>query len=553
MKKHAGIILTLALGACLWACRDSRPLDSEFPWTPVRPDFDSLAVALDRLHMERDHNWGRQLAAMDSIADSDGRLPLKWRTLFFRAIYGAVGGDNGGRSPRELLRGAMDMCDSARYPYDYNRMLDVMVNIDPEALKITKYRTWSHLYDYASDAGLTHWSANLLLQMANVEQETGLNETAYAHYEKARTLFNRCGNTLFSSYIVLNQANALRDMGRHEGADSLYRRLMADGHITADTSMTVMVHLNSYLNIPQPEHLLTAYGLVANRHSRLVYLPVIYTRLARHSMEAGRADSARMWIDRAMAIRDSLSNPDDKAEITDGYIAVYGRRGLLPDPVGEHERYVAFRAQADSIASASQLESLIMATHIREFQMSIEQDRRLKSMWTAILVAGVILLSLFMVLIFRQRSLRSGLQRTRAELALERSRKQALTLSLMLEENNKVINAIEEKLDTLPEAPAKLKSMLKVGRVSADDWRNFDEFFEKVHPRFQRVLREKYGIRSESRIKLACYIWMGLSSKQIAKLLVIEPSSVMKGRYRLRAQMGLKPGDSLEEALGRLE
>lgn len=75
----------------------------------------------------------------------------------------------------------------------------------------------------------------------------------------------------------------------------------------------------------------------------------------------------------------------------------------------------------------------------------------------------------------------------------------------------------------------------------------------KLRAKTKSLSGRKQRGRSESRIKLACYIWMGLSSKQIAKLLMIEPMSVMKSRYRLRQQMNLAQGESLEQALSKLE
>lgn len=553
MKQLLYLVLTLTALLIMISCGNRKVIDPEYPWEATEAQFDSLSLDLEHRHMSRDHEWGPELKAMDSLAEKSGNMAMKWRLLFYRTIWGVRGGDNDGQKPLSLLKSAMDMCDSAKYPYDYNRMRDVRASIDPDISTIEKYRIFFRLYETASEQGLTEWSANLLNQMANIEQESGLNETSYEHYEECRKLFNKCGNTLFSNYMSLNQGNALRSIGQTKRADSLYRLLLNDRRTLPDTGMRLLIYINSYLNSRDTEHLKASYNIAERRFSRLTYLPTIYTAMARCSMDSGNTRQALHWVDKALSIRDSVRDINDLMMIQGSYLEVYGSLGLLADPIAEIKKYVALRDSADKIKMISKVESTVIATRIKEYESQMAQDRRLSRIWLIVTVSGTVVLSLVLVMFFRQRSLRSGLRAARAELDLARSRKQALSLSLMLEENSNVINSIEQKLDDTPENPQALKSMLKIGRLDTDDWRNFEAFFEKVHPSFQRILREKYGIKSESRIKLACYIWMGLSSKQIAKLLMIEPASVMKSRYRLRQQMKLDVGESLEEALGKLE
>ncbi len=54
---------------------------------------------------------------------------------------------------------------------------------------------------------------------------------------------------------------------------------------------------------------------------------------------------------------------------------------------------------------------------------------------------------------------------------------------------------------------------------------------------------------TEGDVRLAVYIRAGLTSKQIAQMLLLQPDSVKKNRQRLRRRMNLTSSESLEEVL----
>ena len=52
--------------------------------------------------------------------------------------------------------------------------------------------------------------------------------------------------------------------------------------------------------------------------------------------------------------------------------------------------------------------------------------------------------------------------------------------------------------------------------------------------------------------RLAAYIYVGMSSQQIASLMMIGPKSVYQARWRLRRQLAVPEGEGLEEYLEHL-
>ena len=80
-----------------------------------------------------------------------------------------------------------------------------------------------------------------------------------------------------------------------------------------------------------------------------------------------------------------------------------------------------------------------------------------------------------------------------------------------------------------------------------DDWDNFSIHFDKVHADFLKRLKKDYPKLSPKDQKLAAYLRMNLSSKEIAPLLNISVRGVEISRYRLRKKLGLTTGTNLSE------
>jgi len=75
----------------------------------------------------------------------------------------------------------------------------------------------------------------------------------------------------------------------------------------------------------------------------------------------------------------------------------------------------------------------------------------------------------------------------------------------------------------------------------------FEQNFNQVHEQFFKKLMENYPDLSKGDLKLAAYLRMNLSSKEISQLLNITYRSVELKRYRLRKKMNLGQDENLAE------
>jgi DNA-binding CsgD family transcriptional regulator len=87
---------------------------------------------------------------------------------------------------------------------------------------------------------------------------------------------------------------------------------------------------------------------------------------------------------------------------------------------------------------------------------------------------------------------------------------------------------------------------------SDEGWRIFDQNFDEVHAAFLEQLRRQYADMTAGEVRLASFIRMGLSSKEIAPLLNISVRSVENKRYRLRKKMNIDANQNLSDIIRRL-
>lgn len=76
------------------------------------------------------------------------------------------------------------------------------------------------------------------------------------------------------------------------------------------------------------------------------------------------------------------------------------------------------------------------------------------------------------------------------------------------------------------------------------EWEQFARHFDNVHSNYLKKLKESFPDLTTSELKLAAYLRLNLSTKEIAQLLNISVRGVETSRYRLRKKLGLTNEDA---------
>ncbi|MFO7852307.1 MAG: triple tyrosine motif-containing protein [Bacteroidota bacterium] len=82
-----------------------------------------------------------------------------------------------------------------------------------------------------------------------------------------------------------------------------------------------------------------------------------------------------------------------------------------------------------------------------------------------------------------------------------------------------------------------------------DDWQVFETNFERAYEQFFVKMKTAYPELTSRDLRLAAYLKMNLSSKEIAPLLGISVRGVENHRYKLRKRLKLKHNDSLTDVI----
>ena len=132
---------------------------------------------------------------------------------------------------------------------------------------------------------------------------------------------------------------------------------------------------------------------------------------------------------------------------------------------------------------------------------------------------------------------------------------QLTTITMQLMKNNEFIQQIQDKIiKTLDEGGSDQKLKNIVNTIDKelshnDSWNQFAYHFDQVHGNYLEKLSKNNIHLSPREIKLAAFLRMNMSSKEISKLLNITTRGVELARYRLRKKLNLTREQNLVEYL----
>ena len=81
------------------------------------------------------------------------------------------------------------------------------------------------------------------------------------------------------------------------------------------------------------------------------------------------------------------------------------------------------------------------------------------------------------------------------------------------------------------------------------NWREFLQYFNKVHPSFVMYLKQQYPKLSKAEVRFCCLSFLSMSDKEMAAMLGVGRASIRVTRQRTRAKLNLKEGASLDTLL----
>ena len=130
---------------------------------------------------------------------------------------------------------------------------------------------------------------------------------------------------------------------------------------------------------------------------------------------------------------------------------------------------------------------------------------------------------------------------------------------LILSENRSFLQQVLAQLEKMRSkgdlsntSESELRKMITSHIQSEDEWESFKIHFEKVHPGFFTVLKEKHPNLTTNDLKLCAYIRIGLNIKQIAQMTAVLPATIKTNRYLLKKKLQIDEDMSIDDYIASL-
>jgi ligand-binding sensor domain-containing protein/DNA-binding CsgD family transcriptional regulator len=153
------------------------------------------------------------------------------------------------------------------------------------------------------------------------------------------------------------------------------------------------------------------------------------------------------------------------------------------------------------------------------------------------------------------------LQNEKLQSEVEHKNSELASSAMNLVQKKEMISKIKEDLvgyKSINESEKANKEFQKILRLldkeldHNEEWEQFAVHFDSVHTNYLKKLKDKYPSLTTSDLKLAAYLRLNLSSKEIAQLLNISIRGVETSRYRLRKKIGIANEDNLGDHLAKI-
>ena len=311
------------------------------------------------------------------------------------------------------------------------------------------------------------------------------------------------------------------------------------------------------------------YGFVNNKIE-------VLKELASLNFDKGQPSEGIPFINQAIKIADSVQSLDQQMSTYVIRSEIYEALGSSVLALADRKTHEVLKDSIFNTKKIQQMDELqtIYETEKKEAALALQEeeiktlnekakvDKLTKGLYAGGM-ASALALSGLLVFGFRQRMKKNRIAREKQEeiyqKEIEYKKNELASQTLHLVQKNTFIQELMENLQQLKNDPARFKvefrrivMLLKKENASDKDWEVFKSYFAEVHNDFDQKLKTLYQDISEKDIRLAAFLRMNLTTKEIAATLNVLPDSILKSKYRLKKKLGLDKETDLTNFLNTL-
>nr|WP_321235373.1 tetratricopeptide repeat protein [uncultured Psychroserpens sp.] len=428
----------------------------------------------------------------------------------------------------------------------------------------------------------TYRKADIYSQIGDIEIRREYYQDAIGYYEKALEVYMILNDNIYISNSYNNIGNAYINLNENEKAKTYLKKglKIAREYDIKDNIYNALTNLSSiYSNQGLYDkaliNLRESEKLCENEKNSSDYLFVII-QIGNVLSKKGLHKEGIKYLNLAVRKSDSL---DSQYQLKNAYKVrseAFERVSLMRNALEDIKAYNSVSKKIDNTTIKKEIEDLkvryesekkeaeiaLQNEEIKILNIKAKNDKLTKTlygigMFSFLAIAGLLYFG------FKQRIKKNKIAREKQEEIYKQEiafkKKELASQTLHLVQKSTFIQELKENLEKIKKSPElfkvefrRLVMLLKKESAEDKDWEVFKSYFTQVHNNFDNKIKDISQDITEKEIRLASFLRMNLSTKEIATMLNVLPDSVLKSKYRLKKKLLLEKEDDLTQFLNTL-
>jgi tetratricopeptide (TPR) repeat protein len=424
--------------------------------------------------------------------------------------------------------------------------------------------------------------ADVLKLLGDLEYAMENFTSALKHYDEAIVIFDEFNDNIYKSYALIAAAKTLYKMEKNDEAEAYYNKALTlsrenEASFTLSSALYGLSIINTdRKNFKQAYDLLEESKKIALKEDYKIGQINAYKGLSKIYLLQNEKDLALLNINQALKIARHIGAMSYLQETFEIRSDIHKQRVDHLKALNDLKSAKKINDSLFSIKKTQRIEELktIYETDKKEAAIAL-QNQEIKTLneeakndkLTKTLYAGgmfsFLVLSGLLYFGFKQRIKKNKIEREKQEAIYKQEiafkKKELASQTLHLVQKNTFIQELKENLGKIKQSPElfkvefrRLVMLLKKESAEDKDWEVFKSYFAEVHNNFDNQLKSIYADITEKEIRLASFLRMNLSTKEIASMLNVLPDSVLKSKYRLKKKLKLDKDIDLNQFLNTL-
>lgn len=477
-------------------------------------------------------------------------------------------------SAADLICRAIQLCDSAAFPYDHLRFSLLQADINRLHGRLAEsYATYRSKLQLLRKFGDRMWQGKVYVTIGAIMQELGEYHEAMRNFEEGQQLFKAIGSEACHTKNRINIANIHYLLGDRQAALDCLEGLEENAFVVADSIYLANVLVSRFRISDCSDSIAVTRAYDISQHlsndplSVLTMMSMGMLRFLQHNYKDGKA-----LLTQAFDIANHLEDYSCQRDILAGLEDCCRALGQSAEADRYHTRWKEIN---DSLYHHERNDRIRRAEHLAtinryERRMAEESQAAHWRFTLAMSICGslliIMVLSLWLMWMWRRRSEserrlkeeeneRLTLLNRQYSLEIEAKEKELASTTVLMAQKNTQLKDLSRQIESLEKKGLAtthtdpLKQTITQQLTADDDWRYFKLRFDKVHPGFFEIMKDRYPSLSKTDLRLCAYIRVGMTAKEIAQVLSVKPDTVNTSRYRIRKKMQLTPDASLEQTI----